>query len=120
MLEHGEDPVDTVVREVAEETGYVVEVQQMLGVGSRTHEVDWGIAGGALLHNIGLFYMVRVLSGTLRPETEGSTDLAEWVQVDVLANSARAVIVDLGIDLERRRPPDGRGMVIIPGGLLHP
>ena len=35
-VEHGEDPYVAVVREVAEETGYDVEVEALLGVDSRT------------------------------------------------------------------------------------
>ncbi len=34
-VEHAEDPVDTVVREVAEETGYDAVVERLLGVDSR-------------------------------------------------------------------------------------
>jgi 8-oxo-dGTP diphosphatase len=39
-VEHAEDPFDTVVREVAEETGYTVEVENLLGVDSRSWHVD--------------------------------------------------------------------------------
>ncbi len=34
-------------REVREETGDDVEATRLLGVGSRTHDLDWGIPGGA-------------------------------------------------------------------------
>ena len=34
-VEHAEDPLDTVVREVAEETGYDAVVERLLGVDSR-------------------------------------------------------------------------------------
>ncbi|MEU7835888.1 NUDIX domain-containing protein [Nonomuraea sp. NPDC049129] len=34
-VEHGEDPFDAVIREVAEETGYDEVVERLLGVGSR-------------------------------------------------------------------------------------
>jgi ADP-ribose pyrophosphatase YjhB (NUDIX family) len=40
-VEHGEDPYDAVVREVAEETGYQVLVEQPLGVDSRPQRVGW-------------------------------------------------------------------------------
>lgn len=78
-LEHGVDPVDALCREFEEETGYKVEVGSLLGVGSRTHDVDWGITGGAELHSIGVYYDVQVESGDLRSEVHGSTDLAAWV-----------------------------------------
>jgi 8-oxo-dGTP pyrophosphatase MutT (NUDIX family) len=41
-VEHAEDPYDAVVREVAEETGYQVEVERLLGVDSRPRHADWG------------------------------------------------------------------------------
>lgn len=39
--EHSEDPCDAVVREVAEETGYQVEIEQLLDLNSHAHHVDW-------------------------------------------------------------------------------
>ncbi|CAM5344166.1 hypothetical protein SHIRM173S_12882 [Streptomyces hirsutus] len=36
-MEHGEDPYDTVRREVEEETGYRIEVTGLLGVNSARH-----------------------------------------------------------------------------------
>jgi ADP-ribose pyrophosphatase YjhB (NUDIX family) len=53
-VEHGEDPYDTVVREVAEETGYQVRVEQLLGVDSRTRRVEWD--AGATFQAIGTAY----------------------------------------------------------------
>src|SRR5690349_7247538 len=73
-VEHGEDPIDGVVREVKEETGYDVEVEALLGVDSRQPRPDH--------HNIGIYYLVRIVGGELRHETDGSTDLAEWVRQD--------------------------------------
>ena len=49
-VEHGEDPFEAVVREVAEETGYVVEVVELLGVDSRMPQASH--------HNVGIYYRV--------------------------------------------------------------
>ncbi len=58
-VEHGEDPFDAVVREVAEETGYDVEVAALLGVDSRTPRPEH--------HNIGIYYQVQIVGGEAPP-----------------------------------------------------
>src|SRR3954452_17500530 len=75
-VEHAEDPYDAVVREVAEETGYIVKVTNLLGVDSRNRHVDWAGPEGGELHGVGVFYSVERIGGELRHETAGSTDLA--------------------------------------------
>lgn len=117
-VEHTEDPYDAVVREVAEETGYEVEVERLLGVDSRTRQVDW-IPGGAELHSVGVFYRVRVVGGWLRHEVDGSTDLAAWVPVTQVPELERAVIIDVALRLDRARPPDGHMAPTPVEGLLR-
>ncbi|MFD5214410.1 NUDIX domain-containing protein [Microbacterium sp. NPDC058345] len=107
-LEHGEDPVDAVVREIHEETGYDASVKTLLGVGSRVNDVDWGIPGGAELHAVGVYYIVDIVGGTLVNEDDGSTDEARWLPEEDVVDLDRAVVVDIALDLERRRPADGR------------
>lgn len=107
-LEHGEDPVAAVIREVLEETGYEVQVTQLLGVGSRTSDVDWGIPGGAELHSVGVYYAVEVTGGELTNEDEGSTDEARWTPLGVVEGLDRAVLVDIALGLHHHRPADGR------------
>ncbi len=107
-LEHGEDPVDAVVREVHEETGYEVVVSHLLGVGSRTNDVDWGIPGGAELRSVGVYYAVEVAGGELTNEDQGSTDAALWIPLGEVGVLDRAVLVDIALDLHERRPADGR------------
>ncbi len=98
-VEHGEDPYDAVVREVAEETGYDVVVDRLLGVDSRTPRPSH--------HNIGVFYLVRIVGGELRYETDGSTDLAEWVPLTEVDARARSSLVDVGRQLARSQPASG-------------
>ncbi|GAA3243475.1 NUDIX hydrolase [Dactylosporangium siamense] len=114
-VEHAEDPFDAVVREVAEETGYEVGVDALLGVDSRARQVKWG----AELHHVGIFYRVRITGGELRHETGGSTDLTRWVPMTEVPTLPRAVIVDVGLELHRRLPPNGHVDPIQPGGLLR-
>src|SRR5690606_1149435 len=57
-MEHGEDPYDTVRREVEEETGYLIEVVGLLGVGAvggTMHGTHAGTraAGGAVVGHRG-------------------------------------------------------------------
>jgi ADP-ribose pyrophosphatase YjhB (NUDIX family) len=118
-VEHAEDPYDAVVREVAEETGYQVEVERLLGVDSRPRHVYWGGPGGTELHSVGVFYRVRVTGGQLRNETGGSTDLADWIPVASVAGLERAVIIDVALELERTLPPGGHAEAVPVSGLLR-
>ncbi|HRJ27830.1 MAG TPA: NUDIX domain-containing protein [Fimbriimonadaceae bacterium] len=70
----GEDPLETVVRETHEETGYQIRVLRPLTVTSdhyrnSDHEV----------HVVRLIFEAEIVSGELRPEPFGSTDLAQWI-----------------------------------------
>jgi 8-oxo-dGTP diphosphatase len=120
-VEHAEDPYDAVVREVAEETGYDVEVERLLGVDSRTWPVDDRDGLGVLeLHGFGIFYSVRVVGGELRHEIGGSTDRAEWVPAHEVAGLERSAIIDVGVGLDRARPLTGRVAPVPVGGLIRP
>ncbi|WP_344619240.1 NUDIX hydrolase [Dactylosporangium salmoneum] len=118
-VEHGEDPFDAVIREVAEETGYQAEVERLLGVDSRARFVEWGDPGGAELHSLGVYYRVRVVGGELRHETGGSTDLTQWIPTTEVAGLERAVIVDIGLELHHSAPPSGHVTPIQVTGLLR-
>jgi len=117
-VEHGEDPYHCVTREVEEETGYQVEVEELLGVDSRVVEMDWAI-GGVEVHSVGVFYRVRVIGGELRHEVGGSTDEAAWIPMPRVPELERAVIVDIGLSLADLRPPAGHVDPIPVAGLLR-
>ncbi|MCX2730437.1 NUDIX domain-containing protein [Saccharopolyspora sp. NFXS83] len=60
-VEHGEDPFDAVVREVAEETGYDAVAESLLGVGSRViPAAERWVPGQEPHQNVGVFYRVRI------------------------------------------------------------
>ncbi|MER7515857.1 NUDIX domain-containing protein [Streptomyces sp. NPDC126499] len=107
-MDHGELPVEAVVREVEEETGYVAEPLALLGIDSirrpdRTtrlgRPLDW--------QGLRILYEARVTGGELRPEQGGSTDLAAWHPLDLVPSLARVELVDVGLQLWRDRPPLG-------------
>ncbi|GAA3028385.1 NUDIX hydrolase [Microbacterium dextranolyticum] len=79
-IEPGEDPADAVRREVREETGYEVEIDELLGIDSRVIPLRRRLAAGAdaPLHTIRIVYRAHVVGGRLRHETDGSTDEAGW------------------------------------------
>lgn len=104
-LDHGEDPVDAVVREVEEETGYRVRVERLLGI--RSHR-DNPSAAGDDYHRLGIVYEVTVTGGELRYETDGSTDLAAWTDPGTVPALERSPLVDFALDLHQRKPPTGR------------
>ncbi|XTZ19193.1 NUDIX hydrolase [Micromonospora echinospora] len=75
-LEHAEHPADAVVREFAEETGIVVGVAGLEAVVAdvvRLPDI------GETLHTDRIIYRVTGVSGTLRNETDGTTDLVTWI-----------------------------------------
>jgi 8-oxo-dGTP diphosphatase len=109
-IEHGEDPYHAVIREVEEETGYVFEVERLLGIHSVRHEYPRGRLAVADHHAVRVVYTGRITGGTLRHELGGSTDMAAWVPMDRLDElaAARTDLVDMGLELARARPPTGR------------
>lgn len=84
-IEAGEDPRDTVVREVLEETGLEARVGKLVGVDSRVMQrVDAPAGGSAKLHTIRIVYRATVADGVLVNEVGGSSDEARWVPLSEL------------------------------------
>jgi 8-oxo-dGTP diphosphatase len=75
-VEFGESPEECLVREFLEETGLEVRVRDVLDVVSDVAELT---REPVRLHSVRLIYEVEVLSGSVRPETSGSTDAVRWV-----------------------------------------
>ncbi|MFI5974911.1 NUDIX hydrolase [Streptomyces sp. NPDC051452] len=107
-MEHGEDPYDTVRREVTEETGYRIEVTGLLGVDSRRHIRRRRLWRETDHHALRLVYEGRVVGGELRHEVGGSTDFAAWQDLAAVPALTRVPLVDVALRLWRERPADGR------------
>jgi ADP-ribose pyrophosphatase YjhB (NUDIX family) len=73
-LDFGEDPEHAVVREFAEETGLTVKVDKLIAIDSLCDSIP----GWSPMHSIRIIYSVTHVSGELRFEQQGSTDLCAW------------------------------------------
>lgn len=107
-LDHGEDPRDAAVREVAEETGLTVVLDALLDVGSRV----WHQPDGSALHALRILYTGEITGGTLRDEIGGSTDHAAWVPLARVPDLPRSRMIDAGLAAARStRPPLADGVL---------
>ncbi|GAA0653717.1 hypothetical protein GCM10009535_35290 [Streptomyces thermocarboxydovorans] len=107
-MEHGEDPYDTVRREVEEETGYRIEVTGLLGVDSTRHVLPGRLGRPTDHHGVRLVYEGRITGGELRNEVNGSTELAAWQPLEEVPGLVRVRLVDIALRLWRERPATGR------------
>ena len=102
-LDHGEDPRDAAVREVEEETGYRVELRQLLTVESFRQLLQR--PDGPIDHQtICIVYTAEVVGGELRYEVGGSTDVAAWVPLGDIPGLTRGGLVDLGLAVAGHLP----------------
>jgi 8-oxo-dGTP diphosphatase len=107
-IDHGEDPYDAAIREVAEESGYVIEIDRLLGMDSFHTRYVRASGRESDFHGLRIIYSARVAGGELRPEADGSTDQAAWIDLDEVAKLERVSLVDIGLALDRDRPAHGR------------
>jgi 8-oxo-dGTP diphosphatase len=117
-VEHGEDPLDAVLREVVEETGCDATVERLLGVDSRMIPVDEMRVPGLLPHQkVGIFYQARITGGQLRPEA-GARNKPAWTPASSITSLRRSSHVDIGLALARTRPANGHVPPVPVGGLI--
>jgi ADP-ribose pyrophosphatase YjhB (NUDIX family) len=74
----GEDPAHALVRELREETGLAGVAGELLAVRSAVLEPAETLSGHRI-QAVGVLYRVEITGGELRPEADGSTDLARWL-----------------------------------------
>lgn len=119
-VEHGEDPFDAVIREVAEETGYDAVVERLLGVDSRVvPAAERRIPASVSLHSVGVFYRVRITGGRPRPEPDGETAESVWTAVPEVTSLRRSSLVDVGLALAMKAPANGHVAPVAIGGLVQ-
>lgn len=73
-VQHGENPEDSLRREIAEESGLTVVPGPLLDVLSDVRTIP----DGTSLHTVRLIYEVASWHGALRPEVDGTTDAVAW------------------------------------------
>lgn len=100
-LEPGEEPERAVRREVREETGYRVAIEELLGIHSRVIPPGRRLTPGLTepLHTLRIVYRARVVGGRLRNETDGSTDRAEWFPLSEVPSLQRVKLVDIALEM---------------------
>jgi len=119
-VQHGEDPFDTVIREVAEETGCDAVVERLLGVDSRVIPAAERRLPGLLPHqNVGIFYQIRITGGQLRPEPNGETAGPAWTAIPDVTGQRRSSLVDIGLALAQTLPATGHVAAVPVGGLIE-
>lgn len=91
-LEFGEHPREAAIREVLEETGYCVEVDENPHIDSEVFR-DFAPA----MHILRLIYRARIVGGELRHETDGSTDRCEWFTYEETLGLPLVSLAELGI-----------------------
>ena len=109
-LDHGEDPRDGAIREVEEETGYRVELRQLLTVES----FRWLLErpdGPVDPQAVCIIYTAEIVGGELRNEIGGSTDVAAWVPLGDVPGLDRNGLVDIGLTVAGYLPARGDGAV---------
>ncbi|HWS38126.1 MAG TPA: NUDIX domain-containing protein [Actinoplanes sp.] len=79
MMDPGEQPADTLVREVEEETSIQVEIQRLAGVA--LHEVTY--PNGDLCHMVNSWFRCRATTGEARVNDSESLDV-RWFPLDAL------------------------------------
>ncbi|WP_243075950.1 NUDIX hydrolase [Microbacterium sp. SS28] len=100
-LEAGEDPEYAARREVFEETGYRVEIGELLGIHSRVIPPAHRIPDGSTspLHTLRIVYRATVKGGRLRHEVGGTTDRADWFPLPAIDDLHRVKLVDIALSM---------------------
>ncbi|WJL94192.1 NUDIX domain-containing protein [Microbacterium sp. ET2] len=100
-LEPGEDPAAAARREVQEETGFDVELDELLGINSRVIPGNRRITPGATepLHTLQIVYRAHIVGGRLRHEIGGSTDRAGWFGLREVAQLRHVRLIDVALGM---------------------
>jgi 8-oxo-dGTP diphosphatase len=93
-VEFGEDPAAAMVREVREETGFIVRPRSIAGIDSKHVEHD-----DHAFHAIRILFHADIVDGELTSERDGTTDLCCWWSIDALDEITVVDLVPVGLRL---------------------
>lgn len=97
---------ETAIREVAEETGYDVELTRLLGVDTFVVPPDQRLNGvPRALKNVRIVYEGRIIGGELRDEVDGTTDEARWIPLVDVPTLRRVSLIDTALGFWRAAHP---------------
>ncbi|WP_120003951.1 NUDIX hydrolase [Nesterenkonia muleiensis] len=98
-LDPGEDPADAAVREVFEESGYHVAIDELLGIDNRIvpgeQRTPSSGRDGIPLQSLRIIYRAHITGGELTVETDGSTDDVAWFTQPEIDELDRVSLVDV-------------------------
>lgn len=99
-LELHERAEEGVVREVREETGFDVEVDELLGVDSYVFPAERRtLDNGRPMKAFRVIYRAHVVGGELTHEQDGTTDEAAWFGLDDVRGLDRVSVVDIALGM---------------------
>ncbi|MBN6812193.1 MULTISPECIES: NUDIX hydrolase [Kocuria] len=99
-MEPGEQPEQTMIREVFEETGFHVESDGLVGVHSYWMTPEQRLDGQPRgNHACRVLYTAHVTGGELAVEQNGSSDDAAWFPIARIDSLKRLDLVDQGLRL---------------------
>lgn len=101
-LDPVEHPQHGALRELFEETGYVGELDALLGIDAEHFVSDRHVPDGydgVDVHAVRIFYRGHVTGGELTHEVGGTSDLAAWLSREELAGLPAVPVVKLALSL---------------------
>lgn len=85
-IEHTENPLETLKREIMEEVGILMDSYSLLDVASVNIKWEMETDLWEDLHHIGILYKVKVNDMNLKREADGlDSDGADWYNIDELS-----------------------------------
>lgn len=96
-MDPGEQPEDTVIREVFEETGFRIGIDALMGV--HTAYFEPAKAGERTFCALRTVYRAHTVGGGLQHELDGSTNEARWIPLTDLDKISHVQLVDVAAQM---------------------